>query len=270
MSEPRLSIIMGAYNIGSLNVFNAAMDSVLKQTMSDFEFIICDDGSNDNTYELLSDYASNDKRLKLLKSIKNEGLASALNRCIAVSTAEYIARQDCDDLSAPHRFEKQLDYLANYPEISFVGSNVTLYDENGDWRNRVFPEGPEPKDFLFTLPFIHGALMFRKNDLLAAACYRVAKETRRTEDYDLLMRMYAMGMRGANIQEFLYRFLEDRNAMNRRKYCYRIDEAKVRVKGFRALGLLPQGIPYVIKPLIVGFIPAGILKKLKLTAKREY
>jgi glycosyltransferase involved in cell wall biosynthesis len=270
MSDPSLSVIMGAYNIEHLNVFELAMDSVMKQTMEDFEFIICDDGSADNTYEILADLTSKDSRVKLIRSSENEGLASALNHCIAASTAEFIARQDADDISSPDRFEKQLAFLKGRPEISFVGSNVTLYDETGDWGKRIFPELPGPKDFLFTLPFVHGALMFRKKALLDADCYRVAKETRRTEDYDLLMRMYARGARGANIQELLYRFLEDQNAMNRRKYRYRIDEAKVRLNGFRALGLLPEGIPYVLKPLIVGLIPAGGLKKLKLTAKRKF
>ena len=79
------------------------------------------------------------------------------------------------------------------PEIAFVGSNVVLWDQYGDWGRRVFPEYPGPKDFLFSMPYVHGALMFRRNTLDIAGGYRVAKETRRAEDYDLLMRIYANG-----------------------------------------------------------------------------
>ena len=69
--------------------------------------------------------------------------------------------------------------------------------------------------------------------------------------------------KSANIPEFLYYFCEDKKTLRRRKYRYRIDEAKVRYKGFKKLGLLPKGIPYVIKPLIVGLIPSRLLIRLK-------
>lgn len=270
MKTPQLSVIMGAHNIGHLKVFDAAMDSILNQTKPNFEFIICDDGSTDHTYELLTELAEKDSRVRLLRSTQNEGLASALNRCIKVARADFIARQDADDISARDRFEKQLVFLNKHPEISFVGSNVILFDETGDWGKRVFPPFPESKDFLFNMPFVHGTLMFRRKCLLDVGCYRVAKVTRRMEDYDLLMRMYSAGMHGANIQEPLYRFLEDLAAMKRRKYRYRIDEAEVRWHGFRNMGLMPGAVPWVVKPLIVGLIPPGALQKLKLCVGREF
>ena len=118
------------------------------------------------------------------------------------------------------------------------------------------------------MPFVHGALMFRRECINAVQGYRIAKETRRAEDYDMLMRMYAVGLKGANIQQILYRFCENEATQQRRKYCYRIDEVVVRWKGFRKLKLLPRGIIYVIKPLIVGMIPIICLKILK--KYREY
>lgn len=270
MTMPKISVITGAYNIENQLVFGAAMDSILNQTLSDFEFIICDDGSNDGTYERLIWLSVRDSRVKVLKSPRNEGLASALNRCLAVASGSFIARQDTDDLSSTDRFEKQVAFLNEHAEISFVGSNTELYDEKGVYGNRNFPTYPSAKDFLFSLPFLHGTIMFRRDALKNAGGYRAVKETLRTEDYDLLMRMYAMGMRGANINEPLYRFLEDNAAQNRRKYSYRIDEAKVRWKGFSSLGLLPGGFPYVIKPLIVGLIPLKVLRWLKRNSGRVY
>lgn len=262
-SPPIVSVIMGVYNIASLTIFNRAVCSILGQTVTDFEFLICDDGSSDQTWDILTNLAQKDSRINLIRNLKNEGLASALNRCIAQSHGLFIARQDADDFSVPERFQKQIDFFTYRPEISFVGSNAELFDQNGVWRKRVFPEYPQAKDFLFTLPFIHGSLMFRSEILKKEKGYLVTKKTRRTEDYELLMRLYAHGYYGANLQETLYFFLEDREAIRRRKYHYRIDEAWTKWKGFNALNLMPKGIPYVIKPLIVGIIPPRLLKKLK-------
>lgn len=260
---PRLSVIMGVYNIAGLSIFPEAIQSIQSQSLGDLELIICDDGSADRTWEILMATAKQDHRIRLLRSGRNEGLAAALNRCIAAARGTYIARQDADDISDLSRLEKQSRFLNSHPEIQFVGSDTELFDQNGIWRVRQFPAYPHREDFLFTMPFVHGALMFRREALLRGGGYRVARETRRTEDYDLLMRMYAGGMRGANINEPLYRFQEGRDTEKRRKYRYRMDEAVVRWKGFTAMGLMPQAIPYVFKPLVIGLLPADILRRMK-------
>lgn len=261
--KPIVSIIMGAYNIEHTKTFIYSINSILKQSFSNFELIICDDGSTDNTWNIITSYATKDRRIRLLKNDKNLGLAATLNRCIDISNADLIARHDADDFSDITRLEKQIYFLNTHPEIMFVGSNVALFDEDGVYANRVFPEFPSKKDFMFTMPFVHGALLFRKSALVKANQYRVSIETRRAEDYDLLMRMYSLNLYGANLQENLYFFLENHSALARRKYRYRLDEAVVRWKGFHSLGLMPMAFPYVIKPLIVGLIPRKILLKLK-------
>ena len=190
------------------------------------------------------------------------GLAASLNRCIAEAKGEYIARHDCDDYAAPDRLEKQVEYLDSHSEISVLGTNAYLFDENGVWGEMHFPVEISKKDFLFCSPHQHGSVVFRKEVLEKANGYRVAKETRRTEDYDLFMRIHLFA-KSANLPELLYYFCEDKNTLARRKYRYRIDEAKVRYKGFKQLGLLPGGFFYVIKPLIVGLIPAKLLAWLK-------
>lgn len=259
---PRVSIISGAYNISKCYSFDKSILSILEQTFSDFEFIICEDGSSDNTWELLTAYAERDSRIKLLRNAKNLGLAASLNKCIAAAEGEYIARHDCDDYAAPDRIEKQVSYLDEHRDVGLVGSFAYLFDEEGVWGEMKFPVEITKKDFLFCSPHQHGSVVFRKEVLLKADCYRVAKETRRTEDYDLFMRIHAFA-KSANLPEFLYYFCEDKNTLGRRKYRYRIDEAKVRYRGFKSLGLLPKGIFYVIKPLVVGLIPARLLAFLK-------
>ena len=266
---PRVSIISGAYNVANVFSFHASMSSILAQSFEDFEYIICDDGSEDSTWELLCEYAKKDKRIKLLQNEKNMGLAFSLNRCIEVSTGEYIARHDLDDYSHKERLAKQVEFLDNNKDISLLGTQAYLFDKNGIWGKEHFPLSVGKKDFLFTSPYQHGAMMIRRNALLEVGCYRVAKETRRAEDYDLFMTMHTK-FNGANLDELLYYFCEDDSSLKRRKYKYRIDDVKVRFRGFKRLGLMPKGFFYAIKPIFVGLIPAKMLNKLKKKrARRE-
>jgi len=265
---PKLSVISGAYNIANLYSLEKSMNSVLSQSFTDFEFIICEDGSSDKSFEVLCAYAEKDSRIRILKNEKNSGLAFSLNRCIEVANGEYIARHDLDDYNDLTRFEKQIAFLDSHPDISVLGTAAYLFDETGVWGSETFPESIQSRDFLFNSPYKHGSVVFRKKALLEAGCYRVAKETRRAEDYDLFMTIQKFAG-GANLKERLYYFCEDKNTLKRRKYRYRIDEVKVRWRGFKKLGLLPSGIFYVIKPLIVGLIPARMLRWLQKKLKRK-
>lgn len=259
---PKVSVISGAYNLESCFSFQKSMESILLQTFDDFEFIICDDGSTDNTWNLLKNYASRDSRIILLRNEKNLGLAATLNRCIDKADSKFIARHDLDDYCSRDRLQKQISYLENHKEISLLGCNSYLFDETGVWGKEIFPQEITNEDFLFTSPYKHGSVVFRREALLKAGCYRTAKETYRNEDYDLFMTMQTF-CKGANLNEYLYYFCENKDAQKRRKYRYRIDEAAVRYKGYKKIGLMPRGIPYTIKPLIVGLIPGFLLNKLK-------
>ena len=263
---PEISVIMAVYNTPELESLKKSVDSVLGQSFGDFEFLICDDCSTkEDVKGFLRELPKSDKRIRLFENKKNMGLAASLNRLIEASGADarYIFRQDDDDISAPDRFFLQREFFESNPGISIVGSNISLHDKNGVWGSRRYPEEPVKRDFLFAVPFMHGALAFRKSDLVKAGCYLPAKETRRAEDYELLMRMYAGGFAGFNIQKQLYSFREDIAAHKRRKYRYKIDEAKIRYRGFKMLKLLPGGVLYVLKPLIVGLIPYGPLNFIK-------
>ena len=256
---PLLSVICGAYNIASEPVAEQSIESLLAQSFRDFEIIICNDGSTDATDELLCRYAKQDSRIKIIKNEKNRGLAYSLNKCLSLANGSYIARHDFDDISLSTRFEKQIYYLEEHGDIDILGTAVALFDEKGIFDEEYFPALVMAEDFLYTSPYKHGTVVFRRGVLLSAGGYRVAPETIRTEDYELFMRMCAMGYKGANLMEILYLFKEDTAAKSRRKYKYRIDEARVRARGFFALGLMPRGIPYVIKPLIVGLMPRALI-----------
>ena len=107
----KLSVIMAVYNIGSAEILNSAVGSVLRQSFSEFEFIICDDASNNGTSLWLQEYAKRDSRIRILRNQQNEKLATSLNKCIAAARGTFLARQDADDISDPTRLEKQLRFL---------------------------------------------------------------------------------------------------------------------------------------------------------------
>lgn len=260
---PKVSVIMGIYNINDKKMIEQAIESILNQTFKDFEFIICDDGSTDNTYNMVKEIIHGDKRCILIRNEHNQGLAQTLNNCLSIAKGEYIARMDADDISIKTRLEEEVSFLDNHPNYSLVSGFSELFNDNKTFGIRKNKEYPQKDDMLFGPPFIHAAMMMRKEVLCKLNGYRVCKETLRAEDYDLWMRLYALGEKGYNLQKVIYQIRENRSTYARRKYKFRLDEAKVRYKGFKQLGLFPKGYIYVLKPLIVGLIPQKILAILR-------
>lgn len=252
-----ISIIMGAYNISNrIEKVKKSVLSIRQQTFTDWEFIICDDGSEDNTYELLMDISKEDPRIKIIGYKTNCGLAHALNYCLKYSTGRYIARQDDDDTSAITRLEKEMFFLDHHNEFAFVGTMAKVVSNESVLGDYKVPENPMSKDFLWNSPFIHPTVMFRKEALTSVNGYRESRETRRCEDYDLFMRMYKDKLYGYNIQEPLYFYYVDIKAKSKhRPMKYRIDEFVVRYKRFSEIGLGMERYLYMIKPLVIGIIP---------------
>ena len=110
---PKISIIMGIYNCGK--TLDEALKSILDQTYTDWEIVMCDDGSSDNTLEIAEKYQANyPEKVTVLKNEQNMGLNATLNKCLKATKGEYIARQDGDDISLPDRFIKEVKFLAIY------------------------------------------------------------------------------------------------------------------------------------------------------------
>lgn len=262
---PKVSVIMGVYNCKNFVLLKRSVESILNQSFKDFEFIICDDGSTNNTYEKLKRISENDSRVKILSYNQNKGLNYALNMCLQQAKGEYIARQDDDDISDLERLKKEVDFLDQNKDYAIVGTLAKVFDDNGVWGKYENPEKPTKKDFYWNSPFIHPSVMIRKSAYETVNGYRIAKETRRCEDLDLFMRMYAAGLKGYNIQEQLYWYrLVNNPKIKYRTMKYRIDEAIVKFKGYRAMkNLNLVGMTYVFKPIIVGLIPQRVLYKIK-------
>ena len=191
---PRVSVIMGVYNCKRLDLLEKSIYSIINQTYTDWEFLICNDGSSDeNTLKSLKEYERIDSRIRILSYEDNQGLSYALNTCIKQSKGEYIVRQDDDDESKPQRIQQLVSFMDKHPEYAVVGSLADVVDDRGVWGGYELEEIPSKKSFYWNSPFIHPSVIMRRIALEEVCGYRVAKETGRCEDYDLFMRMYAAG-----------------------------------------------------------------------------
>lgn len=263
-NKPTISVLMGVYyQRKDIFLLERSVSSILNQTISSLELLICDDGSTEFAKEYLDEISSKDIRVKLIRRGDLFSLPEKLNACLKEAKGEWIARMDDDDFSHPERFEKQLEYFTNHPEVDFVGSNVNLYKDDAIVGTRSLPEKPTVHDFYFVQPYIHPALIFRRRSLVAVNGYSEKKHSILCEDYDLLLRMYSAGFVGANIQECLLDYTLPQTAKGNRKMKHRWNEVVTRFIRFKELGCLPGAFPYVVKPIVVGLIPNRILEHLK-------
>jgi len=263
-AAPDISVIMGVYNQWDTESLNAAVLSIVNQTFKEWEFIIYDDGSDPWAAVALQKLGKLDKRIRLIGREENHGLAFSLNACIRQARGSYIARMDADDISAPVRLQTQYDFLEKHPEYGWCGCGAKLFDENGVWGERMMKTEPSKKDFLPFSPFIHPTVMYRGDLLREQGGYEVSKDTLRCEDYEIFMRLYQQGMRGYNLPFSLFYYREDRHSYKRRRFRYRVKEAKVRCRCFAGMHILfPKGIFYVIRPIVGGMLPTPVVSWIK-------
>lgn len=264
-----ISVIMGVYNPASHRRFFEAVESILRQSRPDWEMLLYDDGSSPPSERLIRRASRLDKRIRYSRGDENRGLAHALNVCIRQAQGRYIARMDDDDLSMPDRLEKQAAFLEAHPSIQWVGSNAELRDEKGVWGFQKMPEKPQTKDFLFNSPYIHPTVMFHRDVLLRHGGYNESSRLYLCEDYELFMRLHRQGERGYNLQEPLLQYWESYESCRKRTFRRRIREMNVRYHGFKELGILEAAtMPYVLKPLLMGAIPAPVHHYINKRTKR--
>lgn len=260
MNRTEVSVLMSIYNNESS--VDASIASIVGQTFPGWEMILWNDASTDGSLARLEEWERRDKRIRVFSNRRNLGLAASLNLALEQSSGAFIARMDGDDVSLPERLERQIEFMHGHPEYAILGTGCLLFDGDGEWGERHGVSAPQKKDFLWGSQFIHPSTMMRRDALTSVGGYRVCHDTLRTEDYDLFMRMYAAGFTGCNLSEPLLRYYEKRTP-RRVRYAQRISEAKIRWSGFKALHLMPRGLHYVIKPLVVGLIPGGIRRRLQ-------
>lgn len=263
--EKKISVLMGVYNCEE--TLEESIESVRNQSYTNWELIICDDGSTDKTFEIVLKLAEKDSRIIAIKNDKNCGLNVTLNRCLALATGEYIARMDGDDICFSNRFLKQIDFLENNREFDIVSSSMIFFDEEGEWGKNDVIEYPQPKDVVVGSPICHAPVMMRKECMDKVQGYTENVRMLRVEDVNLWIKLYAAGYRCYNIAEPLYKMRNDKNAFNRRKYKYRVNSVYVRVQGCRMLDLKFDCYVKAFKPMVAGLVPAKIRQMIR---KKQY
>lgn len=197
-----------------MSVYNGARDlreaieSILNQSFADFEFIIINDASNDNSPEIINEYAAKDNRIRVINNEFNLGLTKNLNRAIKESKGEYLARFDCDDISYPERFKMQAEFLDKNPNCALVGAWADIVDDNGKIMRTVkYPtDSKDLKKVLISYnPFFHSLAMFRKSAIDAVGPYD--ESWRFAQDYELWLRI-AEKYNIANIPQVLLGYRE--------------------------------------------------------------
>jgi glycosyltransferase involved in cell wall biosynthesis len=199
MNEPRVTVLMPAHNAGKY--IAEAIRSVLDQDFQDFELLIVDDGSVDDTRKMVAGF--DDERIRLLVQEK-KGISAALNAGLAVARGEYIARFDADDICLPQRLSRQTAYLDAHRDYVLTGSDAEYISEDGEHLFDFHCIAYSSRDVLDkmydTCPFIHSAVMYRKKEVLQAGSYSLYAHN--FEDYFLWVELVRLGKCG-NLPETL-------------------------------------------------------------------
>lgn len=269
--SPVISVIMGVYNQYHRKQLICAINSIRVQTFRNYEFIIYDDGSDDEPAAFLQKAVESDSRIRIIRESKNNGLAFSLNRCIKEARGKYIARMDADDISVPERFQTEYEYLESHPECGWVGSNAYVFSKDDVWGKMHMAETPDKYNFLPFSPYIHPSVMFRKSILDKYDAYKVSKATLRCEDYELFMRLFQQGIIGHNIQEELLFYRQGPDAYKKRSIKSRLREAKIRMINFPKMHLpFIKCFLYTLRPIASVFIPYPLIARYKKRRIRKY
>lgn len=218
---PKVSVVMPAYN--AEKYIREAVDSILNQTFTDFEFIIINDGSTDRTKEIILEY--DDPRIVLLENEKNSGIVVTLNKGIQFARGEYIARMDSDDISLRNRIERQVSFLDSHVHIGVVGSALQVFGEGIDTKDRFFSDskGKLKAELLFNSCLAHPTVMFRRSLIQNInACYDI--QYAGIEDFALWWKLAQVTDIGC-INEVLLRYRSHEKQITKEKSDARLERS---------------------------------------------
>lgn len=210
---PQISVIMAVHN--GYPYLETAIQSILAQTIRDFEFIIIDDASNDNTPSILNFISKEDSRIRIITNSVQSGLTHSLNIALEHAQGRYIARMDADDISHPDRLKQQSEYLDHHPEITLVGSFAFEIDENSIITG-VFKAAGDPDQIRTLMPhqnvIYHPTILFRN---LPNIRYR--EKFVYAQDYDLYLNLLTKNDRLTNLNQYLLKYRITSQALSFRK-----------------------------------------------------
>lgn len=267
----KVSVIMGVYN--GANYLEESINSIINQTFKNFEFVICDDGSEDNSLSIIENKAQLDSRIKVLKNTSNKGLGYSLNECIKVSQGKYLVRMDSDDISVENRIEKLVQSLEERPEYAVLGSGMILFDNYEEWGVTTPIEFPN-REQIFKGPAVaHATTIMNRKVIEEIGLYNTLADKYRVEDYDLWCRLAEAGYKIMNTNDCLYKCRWDREEYyKRRKLKHLMGYARYKFYWNKRLGFGFKGYLHSTFVVLKAIAPSFIKKKyhrLKLKEKKQ-
>lgn len=203
--SPKVSIITITYN--RARYIKEAIESVLVQSFGDWELIIIDDASTDNTPAIVQEYAQKDSRIRYFRNETNLKIPRSRNLGLKMAEGKYIAVLDSDDVWAePDKLRKQVEFLENNPEYALVGGGVIFIDENGrEISRRLNPSDDKEirRRILFKNPFVHSGVLYLRKAALESGGYD--ENLNVSEDYDLWLKM-GRTWKFANLNDYLVKY----------------------------------------------------------------
>ena len=260
--KPRISVIMSVYN--AQLYLEEAIESILNQSFSDFEFLILDDCSVDNSINILSKFTSRDARVKVFKNKENLGLTKSLNKLILLSKGEFLARMDADDISLVDRFKEQINFFDTNPDIDIVGAFSQDISEIGE----VIGERTVPvshKDIIALLPKLnplsHPTVMMRTSEIRKIGGYD--ERFRTSQDYHLWFKAIGNGYKINNIPKILFQYRMNDNYASRKNFQFRWNMFKVILDGYKLIGHPWYKYHFSLLTLALAFIPTFLFVQVK-------
>ncbi|MCB2193112.1 MAG: glycosyltransferase [Deltaproteobacteria bacterium] len=201
-AQPAVTVLMPAYNCAQF--VDEAIQSILAQSFTDFELLIVDDGSDDETGEVIRSFK--DPRIRLLENRENLGVIKALNIGLEQAQGTYIARMDADDLSLPQRLAKQVAFMERTPQAAVCGAGMTTFSQQGPSSTWLIVDDPErlKADLVFHMVIPHGSIIFRREQQRREGIF-YSEDFPHAEDYHFLYQLSRVGEIRA-VEEVLYRY----------------------------------------------------------------
>jgi len=257
---------MATYNCA--DTISDAVNSIIGQTYPYWELIICDDASTDATLDIIQSYKLRfPDQIVIISNSINSKLSYSLNRCIDLARGEYVARMDADDISAPTRLERQVQYLDQHVDVQAVGTYMQRFNDEGEHDIVKSPSDPDEKSLSHGVPFSHATIMMRKHGY-SLLKYDTGNRTIRGQDYDLWFRFFASGFKGHNLSEPLYLVREDERALRRRTAKTRFDSWRTAMIGMKSLGAPISWYLYPTLQLGKTIVPIWLIKKIRASQAR--
>ncbi len=252
-TKVKVSVIMSEYNTPPAHL-REAINSILNQTFTDFEFIIIDDCSTNDLLAIAKAY--DDKRIRIIRNNKNKGLAHSLNSAIHYAEGKYLVRMDTDDIAQPDRIGKLYEFIDSHNEYTVVGSRAIEFSEAGD--NGILGlAGEKTKhSILRSDAMIHPSVIMKKSAVEAVGGY---PDYNRAEDFALWCELLLAKNKFYVIDEVLLKYRVNTDDYKKRVLRRRRGEIKAKIHYYQRLNAKPTDYLHIARSIVAGILPASVV-----------